>query len=94
MHYARGGRAARRLGGMMHPLSYHDMAKLVRAAGWRRPPVTREAGDASRYTSRLGQRSPPCFPVSSGRVPYEGALGVAAPLAHSNGPAATGWGFL
>jgi hypothetical protein len=32
------------LGGMMHPLSNHDMAKLVSAAGWRvEPPLTREA---------------------------------------------------
>jgi hypothetical protein len=71
----------------------HDMAKLVRGAGWRgrgRPSVTREdpahltdrdgqgAGDASRYTSRLDQRSPPCLQVSSGT---KTALGVASPLA-------------
>jgi hypothetical protein len=30
------------LGGRMHPLSNHDMAKLVRATGWRvEPPLTR-----------------------------------------------------
>jgi hypothetical protein len=52
-------------GGVKHPLSNHDMAKLVRAAGWRgEGAVAREAphlthhdgqgtGDASRYTSRL-----------------------------------------
>jgi hypothetical protein len=41
-HYAR-GRAALDLGGMMHPLSNHDMAKLLRAAGWasRAPPIAR-----------------------------------------------------
>jgi hypothetical protein len=56
MHYAGGGGLLVDLGGRMHPLSNRDMAKLVRAAGWRvELPLTREDPahpDRSRWPRR------------------------------------------
>jgi hypothetical protein len=66
-HYARGGgRATRR-----------DMAKLLRAAG--RAALTSDPSCPRRGRRIALQHRVP--PVSSGRVPHEGALGNAGPLA-------------
>jgi hypothetical protein len=67
------------LGGRMHPLSNHDMAKLVRATGWRvELPLTREDPahpDRSRWPGRWQRIAlhvaarpairPPCPPLAA-----------------------------
>jgi hypothetical protein len=73
------------------PLSNHDMAKLVRAAGWlagARPPVARE--DPAHLTDRDGQgrrialhvtARPAIAPVQPGQLPHlQRGLALVAPV--------------